>query len=197
MQTRARGITIIESAVWIGVFTFAMLALVTTLIQFYSSNRYTVDQASAVASVQRGIDSSVRVMREAAYASDGAFPIVDIGTNSFTFYADVDDDPFLERVRFFVEGSEFKRGIIDWGGETIRYSGAETVSTISTYVRNTDQSVQPFRFYDKNGVEITNYTSEGDTRFVTLTLVVAVTPGRLPHPLTLRSSAALRNLIGK
>ena len=67
-----RGMTIIEALVWVAVFTSAMIALVTAILSFYRTSSYAIEQASAVASAQHGIDVMVRALREASYSSNGA-----------------------------------------------------------------------------------------------------------------------------
>ena len=48
--------TLIEAVVWIAVFISAMLALSTSVLYFYRTSNYTIQQAFATASAQRGID---------------------------------------------------------------------------------------------------------------------------------------------
>ena len=191
-----RGLTFIETLVWISIFTFAMLAIVTTLLSFYRTNRYTLEQADAVTSAQRALEESVRTIREGAYSSQGAFPIVSVNTNDFVFYADIDDDALIERVHYYLQGTNLMRGILNPTGNPPDYTGSETASAIAEYVRNTDQGISVFRYYDEIGSEITNYTNWTSVRFVSVNLAVNVNVATLPNQLTLSSSAAIRNLIG-
>jgi hypothetical protein len=191
----ARGITFIEVLVWVTVFTFAMLAITSTLITFYRSNAYTIEQGLAVESARRGMARTVREMREIQYASNGAYPIVSIAQDSFTFYSDVDSDTAIERVRYVVEGTDFVRYVLDPTGDPLAYTGTETSSVVSDEVRNLGNNITTFTYYDTDGAVITDYSRAVYVRFVRLDLVVNVNPNRLPNELTLRSSATLRNLI--
>ncbi|MBL8158215.1 hypothetical protein JNK62_01610 [bacterium] len=189
-----RGMTLVETVVWVSVTLAAMLAIVNSVQYFYRTNNYTVEQSAAVSSAQRGIESMVKTMREAAYASDGAYPIISISTSSVAFYADVDSDPFIEKLRFFVDGNSLKRGIIDPVGDPPVYSSPEVVSTVSDSVRNIDQGIATFRYYDVNGNLMTNLNDIAALRFIESTVVVNINPFRMPNQFTLRSTAALRNL---
>lgn len=191
-----RGMTFIEVLVWISVFTMAMLAIVMTLLYFYRTNSYTIEQAEAVTSAQRALEQSVRTIREGAYSSQGAFPIHSIAANDFIFYADIDNDPLIERVHYYLSGTNLMRGILEPTGNPPDYTGAETVSVISQYVRNTAQAISTFRYYDELGSEITNYENWTSVRFVTVNLAVNVNVTVLPNQYVLSSSAAIRNLIG-
>jgi len=186
--------TMLETVVYISLFTLVMLAVTGSVQFFYRSNTYTVQQASAVTSVERGIERMIRVLREIAYASNGAYPVVSFGPNDFIFYADVDTDPFAEKVHYYLSGNLLTQGIVDASGDPPVYTGAEVVSTVSEYVRNTEQSVPVFTYYDKNGLPITDYAKVAEVRFVTISVVVDVDTNRTPAAVTLRSSAALRNL---
>lgn len=197
MNTRQKGMTMLEMLVWIAIFSVTMAAVVSTLLYFYRTNRYTIEQASAVTSAQRGLEQVVKVIREGAYSSQGAFPIVSIAANDFVFYADIDSDALIERVHYYIQGTDLKRGVIEASGNPPDYTGGETVSTVAEYVRNIGQAITTFRYYDELGVEITNYTNWTAVRFVKVTLGVNVTPLTLPNQLTLNSSAAIRNLAGK
>jgi type II secretory pathway pseudopilin PulG len=189
-----RGMTLIETVVWVAVTLSAMLTIVTSVQYFYRTNNYAVEQAAAVSSAQRGIESMVKTMREASYSSNGAYPVIAISTSSVAFYADVDTDPFIERLRFFLEGDSLKRGLIDPTGDPPVYTNPETISSISDSVRNIDQGVTTFRYYDVNGSLMTNLSDISALRFIEVTVVVNINPFRLPNQFTLRSTAALRNL---
>lgn len=189
-----RGMTFIEVLVWISVFLAAMWAIVGSILSFYRANTYTLEQAQAVSEVRRSIERVVATIREANYSNEGAYPVVSIGPNSITFYADIDTDPVAERVRYFIEGTELKRGVVDPTGDPPNYGVAETVSTVAYFIRNITQSVTTFRYYDAAGAQITNMNDLTDVRFVRIDTVVNVSPDKLPNELTLRSSATLRNL---
>lgn len=188
------GMTLIETVVWIAITLSAMLAITTSVQYFYRTNSYTVEQASAITSAQRGIESMVKTIREAAYASDGAYPIISLATSSISFYADIDDDPFIERLRFFIQNGALYRGLIDPTGDPPVYTNPESISQISEYVRNVEQSTDVFRYYDLDGDLMTDLSDITELRFVETTVVVNINPNRMPNQFTLRSTAALRNL---
>lgn len=171
-----------------------MLAIVSSIQYFYRTNTYAVEQSSAVSSAQRGIESMVKTMREASYASNGAYPIVSMAAHDFTFYSDVDSDPAIERIRYYVSGLSILRDVTDPTGDPPIYGAAQTSSIISETVRNIEQSVTTFQYYDANGALIADLSQIADVRYLTMNIVVNVDPNRLPNQLTLRSTAALRNL---
>jgi hypothetical protein len=187
----------IETIVWISVLVIVFQALATTLLYFYRTNRYGIEQANAVTSGQRGLEQIVKTIREGAYSSDGAFPIVSIAANDFVFYADVDSDVQIERVHYYLSGTNLVQGILDPTGDPPAYSGTETVSTVAQYVRNVSATTSIFRYFDEVGTEITNYADWSSVRFVKSSLIINVDTNTLPNQLTMSSSAAIRNLVGR
>ncbi len=191
-----RGVSLIETVVWISVFTSAMLALTTSVIYFYRTSNYTIQQASATVSAQRGIDLMIRTAREASYASNGAYPVVSLAGDDLRFYADIDGDFGIEQIHYYLSGTSLMRGVIEPSGDPAVYTGVETVSIVSQDVRNIAQSTAIFTFYDKNGTLMNDYARIGDVRYISARLLIDVDPNKTPTPIYLNSSAALRNLVG-
>jgi Tfp pilus assembly protein PilW len=189
-----RGITFIESLIWIAVFMISMMAIIVSLLSFYRANTYTLEQAQAVSDARRSTEHLVATLREADYASDGAYPIVSMGTSTITFYANIDKDNLIERVRYAVTGTTLVRGITKPSGTPLGYTGTESVSVVSPYIRNITQHVDALTYYDSTGAVITDMNNVSSVRFVTVKMIVNVEPNRLPNELTLWSSATLRNL---
>lgn len=185
----------LEALVWVALFASAMLAITSSLLAFYRTNSYAIQQGQAVVSAQRGIEQAVRVIRETAYSSQGAYPVVAMGANSFTFYANTDSDVFIEKVRYAVEGTNLIVGTVDPSGDPPAYTAPEVTSTAADYVRNIERSMTTFHYYNSAGTEITDYTRIADVRFVTIDLIINIDVNRLPNELTLHSSATLRNVV--
>ena len=187
--------TLIEVIVWISVFTAIMIALVSTLLYLYRTNSYAIEQASAVASGERGLDTIVKTIREASYSSAGAYPIVSMGPNQITFYVNSNASASIEKISYYIQGNSIYQATIEPQGNPPAYTTATTTINVADYVHNIQQTVDVFTYFDNTGTQITDYTRIADVRFVSVNLVVDVNPNDKPGKLTLRSSAALRNLI--
>lgn len=186
---------LLEAVVWIGIFAFTMVTLSVSIAYFYRINRYIVEAQSAVIAGQQGIDAMVKTLREASYASNGAYPIVSIGQNQITFYSDIKGDLLIEKVNYYLSGTYLYQDTIEPSGNPPSYGIASSTVLIADYTRNIAQGVNAFTYYDKNGAQIVDYSKIGDVRFITINLIVDVSPNAQPGQLTLRSSAALRNLV--
>ena len=184
----------VETVVWVAITSMMLLAINNSVLYFYRTNTYAVEQSAAVTSAQRGVESMIKTMREAAYSSNGAWPVISMATSSFLFYADVDSDPFIEQIRYTLVENTLIRGVIDPSGDPPVYTNPETTSAISDNVRNNEQGVVMFQYYDLNGNLMNDLSKIAEVRFVQATVVVNINPYRLPNQFTLRSTSALRNL---
>ena len=189
--------TLIEAVVWIGIFTSVMVILTQSLLYFYRTNRYTLQEAEAISSAQHGMDVVVRALRTASYSNNGAYPVISIAPNQISFYANViKNDPLIQQVRFYVQGTSLWEGTIEPSGDPLSYaSSSETLTNVSNYVQNLTFATSTFTYYDQNGNQIIDDSQYNNLRFVTVSMIVDVSTTSLPTQLTLMSSAALRNLV--
>lgn len=178
----------------LGIFTVTMLSVTSSIVYFYRSNTYSLEQTAAIFSGRKGIENFTRDMRETTYAEDGAYPIAAIGTSTVTFYADVDDESDVEKVRYYLNSGYLMRGVIKASGTPLAYTAAESSVIMSDYVRNLEKGVDIFTYQSATGTAITNASSTQQVRFVLISLIVNVNPNRLPEEFMLRGSSSLRNL---
>lgn len=188
------GFTLLETIVYIALFSMIFIAITNAIITFYQSNRYTLEQMSQLDSARKGVASLVSTLREATYSGSGAYPVESAGNNNITFYSNIDADAGIERVRYFLNGTDFMKGVIEPAGNPIVYTGSETIATTSQYIRNVALGVSVFQYFDTNGALMTVPPSTIDIRYVKINLVVNVNPATMPNEFTLRSSATLRNM---
>ncbi len=189
------GFTIIEVLVVLAIFVVILGALVGSLRYFYRSNTTAIEQSFAVQSARRGIENIATDIREATYSDEGSYPVISMATSSFSFYSDIDSDIFIEKVRYFLDGTDVKRGVIDSSGDPRTYDdNNEVVSIISENVRNASESTDIFTYYDTNGSVITSTASTTNVRFVDINIIVNTTPARGLNNFTLNTSATLRNV---
>jgi len=193
-QRTVRGITLIETVVFVGVLVFIIGAIVGALRYTYQGQRFAFEQADAIRSARAGIDRIVRELREVSYADTGAYSIESMSTSSLVFFSDFDNDGSIERVRYFLDGTELKRGVTESTSTPPVYTTPEAVSVVSDHIRNETLGVPLFTLYDKDGNEMSNFSDVDALAFVLVRLVANVDPLHAPVDYELRSSAALRNV---
>lgn len=189
-----RGFTLAETLVVIAIVGTVGVTLSTVIIQGYRGNAYVFEAASSVDSARRGLFTALQNLREATYGQDGAYPVATAGTSTVTFFADVDQDGPVERVRVYLSGSTLYRGVTNSAGNPPSYTGQpETVQTVVAYVRN-GTSTPLFTYYNASGSVLASPVDVSDIAFVTMDIRTDLNPTRAPNVYQLTGSATLRNL---
>ncbi len=187
-----KGLTLVETIVAIFVFTLTMGAVSGIIVTLYRTHGYTWEQSQAIEEARSGIETMVKEIREARTAEDGSYIIASTTDFQFSFYSDIDRDLAIEKVRYFVEGTDFKKGVIEPTGTPAVYPITdEEIFILSKYVRNNPPI---FRYFDKNGQELPPPARRKDTKVMEVYLVINVDPNRPPQNFELKSSVQIRNL---
>lgn len=175
------------------VFTMIMGVISAFIVMGYRTQSYTSQQSLAINEARKGIEIMVKEIREARSGDDGAYIIEKPEDYQLIFYSDIDKDTATERVRYFIQGTDFKKGVTDPAGWPIIYNPTnEVVTILSQYVRN-----QPpiFHYFDGEGNEIVELPARlKDTKLMRVDLVINVDPNRPPQDFILESAVQIRNL---
>ncbi len=196
-RVRRAGMTFVEVMVWIGVLTLLLSSMTLAIIHVYRSNSYIFERASSVLSARKGLENVMKLIREAQYGDAGSYPVEAIGPNSFTFYADNDNDDSVERIRIFLDGSDLKMGVIQAIGFPAEYNGPETVHTIARNIRNVDLGVDLFTYYDSSGNQVVDMNNVTKPVFVKARLISNTGKDANVDNYELEASAYMRNLKNK
>lgn len=183
-----------EMIVVIAIIATAGVALVGAIQYFYRSNAFILEQTAALESARRGHAFTLQNLREASYGDDGSYLITSAGTSTITFYADIDKDGGIERIRAYRTSTTLYRGITNSNGNPANYTGQpESVETIAVYVKNAT-STPIFTYYDQDGTLLTYPIDLAEVVSVGVRLDVDLNPNRLPNIFTLIGTSTLRNL---
>lgn len=189
-----RAFSLIETLVVVAIVGAVGIALSVVILQGYKGNAYVFEAASSVDAARRGLFTALQNLREATYGQDGAYPVASAATSTVTFYADVDQDGPVERVRVYLSGTTLYRGVTNAGGNPPSYTGQpETVQTVVAYVRN-GTTTPLFAYYDSSGALLTAPIDVSRVSFVTMDIRTDLNPTRAPNVYQLTGSATLRNL---
>lgn len=190
---KLKGFTLIETVVAIGLSSLVLMAVFGFVYYFYRTSGYNLSQMSAVNSARKGMETMVRETREATYSDEGAYPIKQAQSQSFIFYSDIDKDNNVERVRYFLEESNLKKGVLKATGDPPKYlEENEKIRILSQDVRNGGEAI--FNYYDKDNNLVADLDKYTDIKLIKIKLIVNIDPNRPPGEFTLQSNAQLRNL---
>jgi hypothetical protein len=193
------GFSLIEGIFMIAIFALAMTLLITFVIYIYRAYGYNFEQIAAINEARKGIEVMVKEIRESRYGDDGSYPLEEAGNSQLIFYSDVDKDESVERVRYFLDGANFKKGVVEPSGDPPQYIlSGEIVDILSAYVRN--NTVPVFTYYNGDWpVDIVNnplptLTRLTETKLMHVFLRINVDPNRPPDNFELESDVQIRNL---
>ena len=189
-----RAFTLVETVVVVAATALIFIVLNTLLVYFYRTNAYTLQQSTAVEQARSGVEDAMIYLREASYGSDGSFPIASVATSSITFYANVNNTPFIEQVTYSLQNGTFYRTVGEPSGNPPTYAGmAIATSTIAMSVVNAT-STPVFRYFDNTGAELPSPVNVSKIASIQTTVVIDVNVNRAPVSFTLSGGATLRNL---
>jgi len=171
------------------------MVLTWTIQFFYKSNAFLLEQTVATENARKGITDAIKVIREMSYGDDGSYPLASIGTATITFFADLDNDLVVERVKYVLLEEVLYRETTNSAGYPPSYVGQpQSTTTIATYVKNTELN-HLFSYYNTEGTLLPAIpASIASVSSVRVTFLVDINPLRAPNIFTLTQTATLRNL---
>jgi len=198
---KQKGLTLIETIVFLAIFVFALTALSGFLIYTYRAQEFSLAQASAISSARQGVSQITKELREAIQSDSGTYLLESCQDFEIVFYSDIDQDDQVEKIRYFLEDEQLKKGIVKPAGQPVDYSGPEEIRIVSRYVKNATSSPL-FVYYDQTyagqetGLPLDTPVAGDLLDEVTLIGVkmeVDVNPERAPMILDIRAKSQLRN----
>jgi len=191
------GFSLIE--VLIAVFILAVLGGAVGLFQkdIFSLNDIISGNMASQQEIRQAFKLMSSQVRSMSFSSIGSYPIGEASSYSLMFYDDVDNDGFKERLRYFLAGNIFKKGVLKPAGDPLSYNPAsEVVVDLVHYVANGATPV--FEYYDENYDGATQPLTMPDAllsvRLIKITLITDKDPTRNPGPLLMTTQVSIRNL---
>jgi len=200
MTKHQKGFSLVETLIVIFTFGLAVVTLGNFILSSYHAYNYNFEEIAAINEARRGVETMVKEIREAKTGDDGSYPLVQAGDLQFIFFSDIDRDGAVERVRYFLDGSNLKKGVVKSSGDPPQYNlSSETITVLSRYVRN-GTSLPIFTYYngdwpaDKVNNPLPTLTRLSDTKLMHVYLIINVDPNRPPDNFELESDTQIRNL---
>ena len=198
-QKKEAGFTLIEAVVVVAIFTliaYGLIELVSSIIVSSSKQSALLTGSDQARKLAFQITTE---LREATPSSIGAYPLDTASGQQIIFYSNVDADSSIERVRYFLQGTTLKRGIVKPSGNPLSYNLAgETVTDVQNDVANGATDI--FLYYDGsyNGVAGNPFTSPVSViavKYVKVNLKITNRGGiKNTNSYTVTAGAAFRNL---
>lgn len=184
-----KGFTLIEIIVVIGIMGMLTTMIYQFVLQGNDLFNQSRDQALAQDILRKVMTSIAKELRAAQNADTGAYLLASAEEQSIIFYSDVDNDGSRERLRYFLSGTDFQRGVVDPPSED------ENIETVVENIRN----INPiFTYFDENytGTEdpLAHPINLAEVRLVHMKFDVDIDPNLPPEQMSIETSIMIRNL---
>lgn len=201
------GFTLIEVVVSLSILVFIAEGVIIFQKNVISDSKVLQSSMIAQQQIRKTLQGFSSEVRSATLASGGAYPIESAGTSSVVFFANVDGDASIERIRYFYATSSnattaytvLKKGMTKPTGTT--YDPAnEKIGTVIFDVKN-GTSTPIFTYFDStyNGTAsstapLVQPVTIANIRLIKIFVAVDPNAGRSPVYQTYSTQSSIRNL---
>jgi type II secretory pathway pseudopilin PulG len=196
MRIATKGFTIIEVIVVTFITSMAIIVLVRFVGVGFPLSKVSLIQASSTETARLQLHRLATALRELRYSDDGAYPIEEASPQRLIFYANIDTDIAVERVRYELVGTNVVRGVTKPSGTPLAYNPAQEVTTtVARYIRN--GAIALFTYYTGNYPTDTTVLTNSDVlkiTYIDFNLLLDVDPAVAPPAIPIHSQVQLRNL---
>lgn len=197
--SRAQGFTLVETIITVAVFALVSVGMALFIRNAYTTQSYTIQQARAINEARRGLKVMLEEIRGAQNGDDGSYALAKADDQEIIFYSSVDGDNDVERVHYYLDGSNLMRGVIEPQATGQMYPASlETTTIISQFMSNGTTPIFTYYNGDWPGDTINNPLPAParftDTKLIRGHLQINVDPTHAPVSFTLEGAAQLRNL---
>jgi len=195
-QIQQQGYTILEL-----MFAIALMAVIVSAIAAFTNSGFRMWQATRQQvdnqeKARVALRTIAREIRELKTADTGSFAIEAATATSLTFFANADADTGTERIRYFVENNELKRGVIEPTGTPVSYPSGNEV--VTSQLSDVYPSGDVFSYFDQNytGSEapLSLPVDVQDIHLIQIHFVVDADPNTPPDGIDILTQIAPRNL---
>lgn len=198
---RYAGITLVEVLVSLGIFSLLALSIAWILINSIRHNAILWEQLQTQNDGRRVLREVVDVARRAEPSSLGSYPLATTTAYELALFANIDNDSFRERVRFFANtaSNTLQMGVVKPSGDPLTYNSAnETITTLAQSVVNDDLNRPIFTYFDENytGTQapLAQPVSTTQVSVIRVQLELERDPTASPVPLRVETTVQVRNL---
>jgi prepilin-type N-terminal cleavage/methylation domain-containing protein len=194
-----KGFTLLEVIIAIFIFTVISGGVAAFSAYYFNNYSFSFIQFQNTSQAEYGLQKMIREIREARSGEDGSWPLVQTDDNTIIFYSDVDYDGKTERVRYYLNGTQLMKGVIQPTGTPVTYPPAnETLSTIAYKVDTNGHAL--FTYY--NGGWPTDTTNNPltaanrllNTRLINVYIRINQQNARGPQPFDMNANVQIRSM---
>lgn len=193
-----KGFTIVELLVVMAITLVLFAAFTTWFFLTLNAEQYSTNLLMSTEQARESLLAVSRELRETVPGEDGSYMIVSALPEELIFFSDVDSDVQAERIRYFRDGVDLKRGIVQASGFPITYDlDTEQVEVVATYLAN-EPGDDMFQYYGlgyRDDVDpLPDPVEVKDVRLIHMNVLIDVADDT-SDPFRLEIDVQLRNIV--
>lgn len=195
-----RGFTIIEVVIAIAIILMIGGGIIAFERSVLTNTKVIQAELSAQQQERHTLTVFISDLRSATQSSAGAYPINVAATSTLTFYANVDSDASVERIRYFIATGTLRRGVLKPTGTTYIDANEKITAVVNDIVNGTSTAL--FTYYDSGYDGFTSSSTDPlpspinipSIRMIKISLVVNPNGIRAPIMQVYSTQVSVRNL---
>lgn len=196
---KQKGFTLLEIIIAMFLFSVIVALVAGFSVYFFRNYSFSFEEQQVVGQAQGALTQMVREIRRIRNGDNGSWPLITTDDTNFVFYADVTGDGRTDRVRYFLQGTDLKRGVIEPSAVPVTYpAGSETIVTLVSDVNATNSAIFTYYNGDYPGDVVNNPLPANqrilNTRFVKINLTLNPSQNFGALPLTLSTGVNIRSM---
>ena len=192
------GFTLVELLFFVGIFVMIYIAVSAMGTNIFIFNSTTSGSYQATQNSQAILKVILKELREASPGANGAYPLVNTGSTTLSFFSDVDNDGVTEQITYTLIGTNLYRAVIKATGSPPSYLVAnQSTTTLITNVVN-GNSVPSFLYFDTyytgTSTPLAQPVNPSAVKLIQVNQRIDIDPNRSPLPIIFSVQANIRNL---
>jgi len=199
LKKEIKGFTLIEILVSVAIFVAIIIVLSYFQARIFTFNNFFQSSLNIQQNARKILRPFAEEVRSATLGNDGSFAIASADTDSIEFFSDIDNDGMREKIKYYLDGTEFKKTVIEPSENPFIYDPAnEEDEQVIGNVVNGGSPV--FEYYDSGYDGSSDYQPLSypialtDITLVKATLLVDDNLNQPPSAVEISTQANFRNL---
>jgi len=197
LKFHKKGFTLIEILVTVGIMSMIVGLLGAFQADIFSFNNIIQTGIRNQSEAKKIIRPFSNEVRSASVSNLGSYPVAESASSTFAFYSDIDGDGLKEKIKYFLDGSDFKKSVIKPSGQPLEYDeeNEEIIRVIQDVI---NQDI--FEYYDSSydgtasSTKLVQPVVTSDVRLIKITILIDSDPNRPPGAVEITTQVSIRNL---
>jgi len=144
-----KGFTLLEIIVSLSILSILILGAMEMFNVSFRADNFVQEGGTIQADAAKIVQTFIDELRTANYSNIGGYPIASASGTEIVFYANIDRDILIEKIRYFVNGNSFYKGVTKPTG-TLLYSYVSSTEQITVLARNLQTPIgNVFTYYNE------------------------------------------------